>query len=166
MSDPEKGIWRKIVSAVTFVAPRREAAPAGPPDVPWSEPVLPLRRSVVALVTTGGVHLRSQTPFDIDDPEGDAGFREIPVETQRELLTFTRDYYDHTDAEADLNLVLPIQRMQEMQRAGALGALHPVAYSLMGQIRGARLEELKVNAARIAASLAAAGANYALLVPA
>jgi D-proline reductase (dithiol) PrdB len=121
----------------------------------------------VALVTTGGVHLQGQPPFDTSNPEGDPSYRELPVETPGELFCITHDYYDHVDAETDLNLVLPIQRLREFEHAGAIGRLHGTAYSLMGHVSGERLEEVaKKTAHQIAGLLAVAGIDYALLVPA
>lgn len=136
-------------------------------EIPWIAPRKPLREAVLALVTTGGVHLRSDTPFDMSDPNGDPTFREIPVDLQAELLTITHDYYDHRDAEKDLELVLPVRSLRELVERGALGALHPIAYGLMGHIDGPHLETLRQRTApEIARRLAEAGVDYALLVPA
>jgi len=135
--------------------------------VPWAVPRLPLRQAVVGLVTTGGVHLTTQLPFDMTDSDGDPSFRELPVDTPPGFLGITHDYYDHRDAEADLNLVYPVQRLKEMQQAGALGNLHPLAYSLMGHIDGVHLSVLQeVTAVEIARRFAKAGVDYVLLVPA
>ena len=38
----------------------------------WATPVKPLREAVVALVTTGGIHLAFEPPFVMTDPAGDA----------------------------------------------------------------------------------------------
>lgn len=136
-------------------------------DIPWAKPQRPLKEAVVALVTTGGVHLKTQEPFNMADPNGDPTFREIPADTPSALITITHDYYDHRDAERDLNLVLPLQRLREMMEAGALKALHPVAYSFMGHIDGPHMQTLQEEAApAIAHKLANAGVDYALLVPA
>jgi D-proline reductase (dithiol) PrdB len=136
-------------------------------EVPWVEPRLALRKAVVAVVTTGGVHLKTQQPFDMSDSEGDASFREVPVDAPRDALTITHDYYDHRDAEVDLNLVLPMERLQEMKQAGVLGGLHSLAYSLMGHIDGPHLRVLQEQTGpEIARKLAKAGVDYALLVPA
>ena len=136
-------------------------------EVPWAQALLPLRQAVLALVTTGGVHLTTQVPFDMTDPDGDPSFREVPVDSPRELLRITHDYYDHRDAEADLNLVFPVQRLIEIREAGALGGLHPLAYNLMGHIDGSHLRELQEETAiEIAGRLAVAGVDYVLLVPA
>ena len=136
-------------------------------DIPWTEPRKPLKDAVVALMTTGGVHLKAQQPFNMADPNGDPTFREIPSDTPGDLLTITHDYYDHRDAERDLNLVLPLQRLQELVESGALGALHTPAYSLMGHIDGPHLKTLQEETATtIARKLADAKVDYALLVPA
>ena len=135
--------------------------------VPWSEPAKPLREAVVALVTTGGVHLDTQQPFDMSDPNGDPTFREIPVNTPAEHLAITHDYYNHRDADRDPELVFPVRALRELADAGALCALHPRAYGLMGHIDGPHLATLREHTApHIARGLAAAGVDYALLVPA
>lgn len=136
-------------------------------EVPWVEPLLPLAKARIALVTTGGVHLASQTPFDMSDSEGDASLREVPIDTPREELRITHDYYDHRDAENDLNLVFPVQRLKELVQAGAIGSLHQVGFSIMGHIDGPHLATLQDKTAPlIAKKMAAAGVNYVLLVPA
>ncbi|SNB45406.1 Glycine/sarcosine/betaine reductase selenoprotein B (GRDB) [Geobacter sp. DSM 9736] len=135
--------------------------------VPWAEPGKPLREAVVALVTTGGVHLKSQKPFDMSDSNGDASFREIPVSTPREALTITHDYYDHRDADTDVNLVLPVERLQELVERGVVGALHPVAYAFMGHIDDPHLNTLvRISGPEVAGKLADAKVDYVLLVPA
>lgn len=136
-------------------------------EIPWFKPRKPLREAVVALVTTGGVHLAAEQPFDMTDPNGDPSFREVQVDTPRELLTITHDYYDHRDADRDLNLVLPIDRLKEMQEAGALGRLHSTAYSFMGHIDGKHLETFqRESVPKVARMLAKAKVDYVLLVPA
>ncbi|RMG92796.1 MAG: hypothetical protein D6708_06060 [Candidatus Dadabacteria bacterium] len=167
------GGWKDRMLAKVFTrfpglaARWAEGLERDPDRVPWTPARRPLAEATVALVTTGGVHLRDQPPFDMADPEGDPSFREIPVDTSPEALTITHDYYDHTDAEKDLNLVLPVERLREAVAAGAVGALHPVAYSFMGHIDGPHVETLRRKTGpEVAGRLARAGVDYALLVPA
>ena len=80
---------------------------AGPSFTPWTPLAKPVSECKVALVTTGGVHLRTQAPFDMENPDGDPTFREIPGAAARDVLTITHDYYDHRGADADLNVVFP-----------------------------------------------------------
>jgi len=50
--------------------------------------------------------------------------------------TITHDYYDHRDADRDLNIVFPITRLKEMQRAGYIGSVSDMHFSFMGHIDG------------------------------
>ncbi|MBI5444134.1 MAG: hypothetical protein HY900_23355 [Deltaproteobacteria bacterium] len=135
-------------------------------EVGWTQPRKRLREAVVAVITTGGVHLKEQVPFDMEDPRGDPSYRAFPADVSPDALTITHDYYHHEDADRDLNLVLPLERLRELERAGAL-RLHPTAYSFMGHIDGEHVETLRARTApEVAARLAEAGADYALLVPA
>jgi D-proline reductase (dithiol) PrdB len=135
--------------------------------IPWAVPRRRLADATVALVTTGGVHLASQSPFVMGDPDGDPSWREIPVATRRDQLIITHDYYDHRDAENDLNLVLPVERFAELVAAGAVGALFDPAIALMGHIDGRHLQTLREGTApAIAHRLVEGGVDYALLVPA
>lgn len=135
--------------------------------VPWEEPKAPLHQATVAVVTTGGVHLRDDEPFDMKDPDGDPSYREIPIDTKPDTLVITHDYYDHADAREDIDLVLPVPSLRELASRGAVGRLHPVAYSFMGHIDGPHLDTLRRQTARaVAARLRAGAVDYALLVPA
>jgi D-proline reductase (dithiol) PrdB len=135
--------------------------------VPWSEPRVPLAQATVAVVTTGGLHLVSQVPFDMEDKNGDPSFREIAVDTPREQLQITHDYYDHRDAESDLNLIFPTERLGEFVGKGVLGRLHRFGYSVMGHIENEHMRTLQeVTAVEIARRLARDGVDYVLLVPA
>ena len=144
---------------------RRLVADRG--QVPWSPPRKPLREAVVALVTTGGVHLVDQAPFDMGDPDGDPSFREVPTDAPPVRLTITHDYYDHRDADADLNLVFPAERLREWVDRRCLGGVHGTAYALMGHIDGPHVDTLvRETAPEVARRLRRARVDYALLVPA
>jgi D-proline reductase (dithiol) PrdB len=136
-------------------------------QVPWAPTLLPLRAANVAVVTTGGVHLATQPPFDMSDPRGDPSFREIPIGSHPENLRISHDHYNHTDAKRDINLVLPIDRLKEMELRGAVGKVHETAYSFMGHIDGAHVETLvRETAPALARALVKGGTHYTLLVPA
>jgi hypothetical protein len=44
--------------------------------------------------TTGGVHLRSDPPFDVDNPHADWSFREIPTDADTADLAITHTHYN------------------------------------------------------------------------
>jgi D-proline reductase (dithiol) PrdB len=135
--------------------------------IPWAQLTRPLKETTVALVTTGGVHLRSQAPFDMDDPDGDPSFREIPADAAREALTITHKYYDHSAADRDVNVVLPLDRLRELAAEGSIAGPAKVAYSFMGHIQGAHLATLMAaTGPEVARRVASDGVGAVVLTPA
>jgi D-proline reductase (dithiol) PrdB len=135
--------------------------------VPWAPLVKPVRESIIALVTTAGVHLRSDPPFDMEDPDGDASVREIPSDADPGLLTITHKYYDHSAADRDLNVVLPLDRLRELVADGRVGGIAPRMYSFMGHIDGRHLATLiEETAPALARRLRGDGADAVVLTPA
>ncbi|MGE5344696.1 MAG: glycine/sarcosine/betaine reductase selenoprotein B family protein [Acidithiobacillales bacterium] len=128
--------------------------------VPWT----PLRKTVsnstVVLVSTGGVHVRTDRPFDLN---GDPTFRVIPKGARQADLAISHQAYDRTDALRDINLVFPIERLRELEAEGVIGRLADEHYGfgLMGSARRL-LPAFKDVARRISGS----GVDLALLVPA
>lgn len=144
---------------------RRFDAVAGD-DVPFVRLRKPLRACRIALVTTGGVHLRSQPPFDMGDSRGDPSFRAIPADTPAEQLTITHDYYDHRDAERDLNILFPLALGRELVAQGALGSLG-TGYSFMGHIEPPHVKTLLHSTApEVARRLRQEQVDAVLLTPA
>jgi D-proline reductase (dithiol) PrdB len=135
--------------------------------IPWAPLHKPLTACRVALVTTGGVHLRTQAPFDMHNPLGDPSFREIPADVPSEQLTITHDYYDHRDADRDPNIVFPWQRLQELVAQGTVGTASPVHLGFMGHIDGDLVSSLRQQTAPAAAQLLVQHqVDVALLFPA
>jgi len=136
-------------------------------QIPWTPLQKPLRECCVALVSTAGVHLRTQTPFDMHNPLGDPSFREIPATVSPEELMITHDYYDHRDADQDINIVFPWQRLRELVRQGMVGGVSPVHIGFMGHIDGALVATLQQRTAPAAAKvLVQSQVDVALLFPA
>ncbi len=134
--------------------------------VPFARPRKPLARARVALVTTGGVHLPSQAPFDGAVKGGDSSFREIPSGTDVETLVIAHksDAFDQTGFRADRNLGFPLDRLREMAARGEIGALNGRALSFMGSITApGRL--VRETAPGAAALLEADRVDVAFLVP-
>jgi len=134
--------------------------------VPWAPVAKPLSESVVALVTTAGVHHRDQPPFDMVDPQGDPAFRVIDATRPVSDLTITHDYYDHADADRDINVVFPVDRLRELSQDGVIGGLARHHYGFMGHIEGPHIRRLLSETAPEAARrLKAEGVDVALLTP-
>jgi len=102
--------------------------------IPWKKVEKPLSESRLALITTAGVHLKTQEPFDMVDSSGDPSFREIPSDSGIEDLMITHDYFDHKDADTDINIVYPSERLRELVEEGKIGSLSSSFYGFMGHI--------------------------------
>lgn len=141
---------------------RRRAVRSG--DVPWAPPPPALARVTVALVTTAGVHLDSDPPFDLDGRDGDPTFRRIPRMADRRRLVVSHGHYDSRDARRDVNVVLPLDRLEELAAAGRIGGVAPVHYGF-GWIR-AVAPLVGETAPVVARELVAARVGAVVLTPA
>ncbi len=136
-------------------------------DTPWSRLRKDISQSRLALVTTGGVHLTTQVPFDMNDPAGDPTFREIPAPSALSDLTITHNYYDHSDADKDINIILPIERVMDLKKAGDIGDVNHRHFSFMGHITGPHIDTLiKGTAPQVVNLLKADNVDIVLLAPA
>jgi D-proline reductase (dithiol) PrdB len=144
----------------------RSFAPLECEEIPWAEVSKPLNQSKIAVVTTAGLHHRSQEKFDMRDPHGDPSSRVLDTATIEQDCTITHDYYDHRDAERDLNVVFPITRLKEKQACGLIGALAARHYSFMGHIDGPHIATLvNKTAPQVAAMLVQERVDAVLLTP-
>ncbi len=135
--------------------------------IPFARLTKPLSQCRAALVTTAGVHMRSQPPFDMQNPDGDASYRAIPAAAAAEALTITHKYYDHSDADRDLNVVFPLAHLRDLVRQGVIGGLAAQQFGFMGHIEGQQLAVLQNKTApEVAARLRQSGADFVLLTPA
>jgi len=134
--------------------------------VPWTPVTKPLAECRLALVTTAGVHHRDQEPFDMNDPDGDPTFRELDGERPETQWMITHDYYDHKDADKDLNIVFPLARLKEFQEDGLIGEIARYHYSFMGHIDGGHLPRLiEESGPEVARRLKDAAVDVVLLTP-
>ncbi|MFN8444622.1 MAG: glycine/sarcosine/betaine reductase selenoprotein B family protein [Caldilineaceae bacterium] len=135
--------------------------------IPFARLRQPLSHCRVALLTTGGIHLPSQTPFDMENPDGDPTYREIPEDVDPKHIMITHKYYDHSDADADLNVIFPLQHFRDLVKLRVIGELNRRHFGLMGHIDNALVDTLNQwKAPEIAAKLRADGVDFAFLTPA
>jgi len=104
----------------------------------WTHPapVKPLSECNVALVTTAGLHLKDQAPFDDTLKAGDYSYRWIDggVAVQELLIAHRSKAFDHSGIEQDRNLCFPLDRFRELDKEGLIGRLHERHLSFMGSI--------------------------------
>jgi D-proline reductase (dithiol) PrdB len=135
-------------------------------DVPWTPVRELLRDCRISIVTTAGVHQRDQEPFDMKDPNGDPSYRVIDGRLPVEELMITHDYYDHADADRDINIVFPIERLREFQAEGVIGRVADRHYGFMGHIDGPHIRTLvQKTGPEVARLLRKEGVDVVLLTP-
>ena len=140
------------------------------PDVPaWTPVVKPLDESRVALLSTAGIALRTDEPFDQqrerDDPwRSDSSWRIIPADATAEDVALYHLHIDCRPAEADLDVVLPLRRLRELADKGVVGSVADHHYSIMGYVLDAT-DLVDATAPEISAALAEDHVDLVLLVP-
>jgi D-proline reductase (dithiol) PrdB len=97
--------------------------------IPYTPRRLELRESTFALVSTAGVHLRTQEPYDT---AGDNSWREIPGDVESRQLMVTHEHYDHRHADQDINCVFPIDRLRELAQEGVIQGVSNLHLGFMG----------------------------------
>lgn len=125
---------------------------------PFTPFTRPLASSRVALISTAGLHLDDQPPFDRDTPAGDCSFRRIRADDDLSRLRIWWDADRHQHASQDLNCAFPLALL------GEVCAVAPTHYSFSGAIPDPRplVEE---SAPAVAAELQRDEADAVLLAP-
>ncbi|MBP7777055.1 MAG: hypothetical protein KA371_08010 [Acidobacteria bacterium] len=125
-----------------------------------------LAEARVALVTSAGLVMPGDTPFDLDLEYGDWSFRTLAGDAEVAALTMHHksDAFDPAPIAADRNVAFPLDRLRGLAAAGVIGEVAPRHLSFMGSIT--RPERLIEESAPAAAELLARdGVDIALLVP-
>jgi D-proline reductase (dithiol) PrdB len=123
-------------------------------------PGKPLAERRIAIISTAGLHKRSDRPFR----PGDGSYRVIPAETKASELVMSHISvnFDRTGFQQDLNVVFPIDRLRELAAESAVGSMAAIHYSFMGAFPPAAAEP---HARHLAGLLKADKVDAALLVP-
>ncbi|MDB5078816.1 MAG: hypothetical protein JWP00_740 [Chloroflexi bacterium] len=100
--------------------------------VPYTPLFKPLEKMNISIVTTAGVRLNTQEPYN---DEGDERFYVIPGDAQTSDLTVnyaTPANYNFSDSLKDINVVFPLDRLRELAEAGVIGGVSKKHIALMG----------------------------------
>jgi D-proline reductase (dithiol) PrdB len=158
---PSLGAWiRQTIPATEFAGP-----------IPWAPLKQPVAQTAFALVTSAGISLPTDPPFDMErelrEPTwGDRSYRKIPKDPSRRReiavnhLHINRDYILQ-----DINVMLPLDRMAELEQQGAVGRLAETHYSFYG-FQWDSTEFIDTAIAPMAAQMAREEVEAALLTPA
>ncbi len=136
-----------------------------PDAVPLARLGKPLNMARLTFVSSAGVQPKGTMPFDVVHPVGDYSFRRVPSSSATADLEIHQLKYPTAGAHRDLNVIFPIERLQELAAEGVIGGLTPNFFSFIGyNMDPERLE--RTLAEEIAAAVVADGAEGALLSPA
>ncbi len=93
-----------------------------PGQLPWAPPLKELAGVRVALITTGGLHLRREPPFLSDKKKfGDTSFRIVPHGTPPRELDLRAHSVDQRYAARDPEVALPMRTLERLHREGNCG---------------------------------------------
>ena len=112
-------------------------------EAPFTPLSLPLEQCRVSMLTSGGVSRRAAPAWN-PQARNDLRLDEISSDAPSDDFQIHDSYYDHGDADRDLNCVFPIDRLRELAADGIIKDLAPRLWSgFMGRIytRRAVVEE-------------------------
>lgn len=140
------------------------------PEIPWTPVTKPLAESRIALLSTAGISMKGDKPFDMEGERqrpswGDPSWRALRADATSADIEVNHLHIDTGPIERDLNVALPLDRVRELIAAGQVGSLADTHYSTMGY-QGAGSKELEEKTApEIAEAMVADHVDLALLTP-
>tara|TARA_Y100000589_G_scaffold313223_1_gene334358 strand:+ start:2426 stop:2914 length:489 start_codon:yes stop_codon:yes gene_type:complete len=162
------------LKAISYVAElNKHYGSMGFPPYEWtinkSAPLTKLRKPLsdctVSLLTSGGVSQCSMPNFD-PNARNDHRLDEVPSDADTKDFNINDSYYDHTDADSDLNCVFPIDRLRELKTSGEIGQVAKRLWSgFMGRIYN-RSKVLNESAPEFVEKLNEDGVDILIAAPA
>lgn len=125
----------------------------------------PLSEAKLTFISSAGVQPVGTMPFDTVHPVGDYTYRKVPSDSKPEDLEIHQLKYPTVGANQDLNVIFPIERLQELAADGVIGGLTEHFFSFIGYNMDPEQMELKL-AEDIADAVVKDHADIALLCPA
>lgn len=114
----------------------------------------------VAIVSTAGLQGRGELPFNI----GASDYRVISKDTKAKdlMISHISTNFDRSGFEQDINVMFPIDRLNEMSDAGEIGSVGNFHYSFMGATDPRKMEDAARYVARL---LKNDGVDACVLIP-
>jgi D-proline reductase (dithiol) PrdB len=139
-------------------------------SIPWTPMSKPLSETTIALVTSAGISLKSDPPFDMEREKrelvwGDRSFRTISRKTTEKEIEVNHLHINTTYIKQDINVILPLARMAEFEKEKVIGRLAPTAYSFYG-FQWQNTEFLSEAIEPISKKMKVEGAEAVLMTPA
>ena len=139
-------------------------------EIPWAEVRKPLTESKLALLSTAGLSMRGDAPFDMEmerlkPTQGEPSWRRLAAEATSATVEANHLHIDTGYIERDLNVALPLDRVRELAAEGVVGALADSHYSIMGYQGNDSSTLENQSAPEIAAAMRSEEVDLALLAP-
>ena len=140
-----------------------------PRAIPWTPLKKELSDCTVATIVTAGMALKSDRPFDQEGEHrnpwwGDPSYRVIPCSAMERDVSFYHMHINPSYALQDLNSMLPLGRLQELERTREIGRSAPRHYSIMGYLLNPE-QMLRESVPAIIENLRQDQVDIVLLVP-
>jgi len=122
---------------------------------------VPLAQAKVAIVTSAALHRASDTAF----AQNDTSYRSIPREARDLVLGHWSPNFDRAGFTEDLNVVFPIDRLEELATQRVIGSVADRHYSFAGNQPDDLATIIHDSGPAAAAELKADGVDVVLLTP-
>ncbi len=139
-------------------------------SIPWTPMAKPLNQTTITLVTSAGISLKTAPPFDMEREKreaiwGDRSYRAIPRGTTEKDVDVNHLHINTSYVKQDINVMLPLARMDEFENEKIIGRLAPTAYSFYG-FQWQNTDFLKEAIEPISKKMKLEGVEAVLLTPA
>lgn len=139
-------------------------------EIPWTPLTKPLSRMTFSLMTSAGISLKTDPPFDMEREKrepfwGDPTHREIPRSTSQDRIDVNHLHIDTGFIKQDINVMLPIDRFADFEREALIGGLAPTCYSFYGYQHDFSVL-MESTMPKVAAKMHAEGVDAVVLTPA
>jgi D-proline reductase (dithiol) PrdB len=138
--------------------------------IPWTPMKKPLSHTTISLVTSAGISLKTDPPFDMEREKkeaiwGDRSYRAIPRGTTEKDIKVNHLHINTNWIKQDINVILPLDRMAEFEKEKVIGHLAPMAYSFYG-FQWQNTDFLKEAIEPISKRMKSEGVEAVLITPA
>ena len=121
----------------------------------------PLAESTVAIVTSAALHRHGEEGFSVSE----TGFRDIDRSDRNLVLGHWSPNFDRSGFQLDLNVVFPIDRLEELSADGVIGEVAETHYAFAGNQPDTVSEVRLDTGPACAQKLLAAGVDVVVLTP-
>ena len=157
------GFLKNVLSAGIAAAPAARS-------IPWTPVRKPLSQAKLALLSTAGLSMKGDAPFDMEGERrrptwGDPSWRRIPADATSASIEANHLHIDTGYILRDLNVALPLDRLREIVAEGVVGSMADTHYSIMGYHGNDTRALENESAPAIARAMGEQEVDLALLAP-